>query len=86
MTDLNNFVSSSSTLVLCSNSPVTAHLIGTVQNLTDSADRQSGMLLPIPNLSKLKQLVRLKVMLLIIFFLTDTVFPVISLFEKIDYC
>ena len=52
----------------------------------NGADRQSGMWLPTPNLSKLKRLVWLKVMLPIIFFLADKVFPVISLLEKIDYC
>ena len=38
------------------------------------------------DLFKLKRLVWLKVMLPMIFFLADNVFPVISLLEKIDYC
>ena len=42
--------------------------------------------LPTPNLFKLKQLVWLKVMLPIIFFLADKVLPVIYLLEKIDHC
>ena len=48
----------------------------------NGADRQSGMQLPTPNLSKFKRLVWLNVMLPIIFFLAVKVFPVISLLEK----
>ena len=52
----------------------------------NGADQQSGMQLPMPNLFKLKRPVWLKVMLPMIFFLADKVFPEISLLEKIGYC
>ena len=45
-------------------------------------DRQSGMWLSLPNLSKFKQLVWPKFMLPIKFFLTDKDFPAISPFER----
>ena len=45
----------------------------------NGANRQSGMSLPMANLSKFKRLVFPKFMLPIIFFLTDKVFPVIAL-------
>ena len=44
----------------------------------NGADRQSGMQLPMPNLSKIRRLV----MLPIIFLLADKGFPIIYLLEK----
>ena len=49
----------------------------------NGADWQTGMLLPIPNLSKFKQLVWPKFMLPIGFFLTDRILLAISLLEKL---
>ena len=48
----------------------------------NGTDRQSGMSLPMPNLSEFKQLVWPIFMLSIKFFLTDNYFPTISSLEK----